>query len=178
VVAHFSFPPHLIPLVEIVRGEQTADETVQTVYEVVESAGKNPILLKKEATGFVMNRMQLALIQEALAIVDEGIASAQDVDIAVKESFGRRFGVAGPLEMVEIMDGWDAFLRVLKYILPALNRSTEPPPILYRMVEEDKLGAKWGKEGFYDWTPEAVEAWSQQLERYLAEFLAPDETEQ
>jgi 3-hydroxybutyryl-CoA dehydrogenase len=176
VVAHFSYPPHLIPLVEIVRGERTSDETVQVIYDVVKSAGKHPIILQKEATGFVMNRMQFALIHEALSIVDQGIASAQDVDIAVKESFGRRFGVAGPLEMVEIMDGWDALLRAMKYMLPELDRSSEPPQLLEEMVQQGKLGAKWGADGFYEWTPESTATWSRRLESYLAGFLRSDDT--
>jgi 3-hydroxybutyryl-CoA dehydrogenase len=101
VVAHFFYPPPLMPLVEVVRGSQTTDETVQAVYRTLQAAGKSPIIIQKEAMGFLANRLQLALLREALYIVEQGIASAQDVDTAVYQSFGRRLAVAGPLQMGE-----------------------------------------------------------------------------
>lgn len=174
LVAHFVYPPHLMPLVEIVRSPATSEETVQAVCGVLRAAGKHPVILQKEAIGFIINRLQIALFHEALTIVDRGIASAQDVDIAVKESFGRRMAVAGPFEMIEIMDGWDALLKVMNYILPDLNASREPTSLIRKMVKEGKLGAKRGSDGFYEWPPEAADAWSEKLESFLAEFARRD----
>jgi len=110
LVAHFFYPPHLIPLVEIVPSPQTLESAGETAYRLIKAIGKVPILVRKEAVGFVANRLQLALMREALHIVDEGIASPEDVDLAVKSSFGRRLAVAGPLELREIQSGWDSTL--------------------------------------------------------------------
>ena len=170
LVAHFSYPPHLIPLVEIVRGELTSDETVNAVYKAVKKAGKSPIVVQKEAMGFIINRMQAALQREALYIVAQGIASAQDVDTAVKESFGRRLGVVGPIEMVEVQDGWDVTRQIHEYILPDLDASREPSPLILEMIARGEIGPKAGK-GFYEWTAESVEAWNSRLSTALAGFL-------
>ena len=106
VVANWWNPPNLLPLVEIVGGPQTSDETVDLTKGILESIGKTPITLHKESLGFIGNRMQFALLREALSIVDKGIASAADVDTVVKTGFGRRLAVAGPLEVFDIA-GWD-----------------------------------------------------------------------
>jgi 3-hydroxybutyryl-CoA dehydrogenase len=172
IVAHFMYPPHLMPLVEVVPAEGTSDETVDCVVDLIEALDKHPVLVQKEVVGFIVNRIQMALVHEALSIVDEGIASPQDVDLAVKESFGRRLAVAGPVEMIEIMDGWDQLLQVMNYILPHLNRSREAPSVITEMVKEGRLGAKKGSDGFYEWTPESAETWSKQLDRFLAGFLS------
>ena len=173
LVAHFSYPPHLIPLVEIVRGELTSDETVNAVYKAVKKAGKSPIVVQKEAMGFIINRMQAALQREALYIVAQGIASAQDVDTAVKESFGRRLGVVGPIEMVEVQDGWDVTRQIHEYILPDLDASREPSPLILEMIARGEIGPKAGK-GFYEWTAESVEAWNSRLSTALAGFLVSE----
>jgi 3-hydroxybutyryl-CoA dehydrogenase len=173
LVAHFSYPPHLIPLVEIVRGAATSDETVERVRTAVERAGKQPIVLQKEATGFIINRMQAALQREALRIVADGIATAQDVDTAVTASFGRRLGVVGPLEMVEVQDGWDITRQIHEYILPYLDASAEPSPLILERMERGEIGPKSGR-GFYSWTPASVDAWNRQLNEALIRFLLPD----
>ena len=173
LVAHFSYPPHLIPLVEIVRGRETTDETVNSVYDAVARAGKSPIILQREATGFIINRMQAALQREALNIVAQGIASAQDVDAAVKASFGRRLGVAGPIEMVEVQDGWDITRQIHDYILPYLDTSTSASPMILDQVALGQLGPKTGR-GFYEWTQDKVDAWNRALNEALIRFLVAD----
>ena len=95
VVANWWNPAHLLPLVEVVRGPDTSDETIEITKSVLEGIGKRPVVLQKESLGFIGNRMQFALLREALAVVDKGIASAEDVDTVVKTGFGRRLAVAG-----------------------------------------------------------------------------------
>lgn len=170
LVAHFSYPPHLIPLVEIVRGEGTSDATVTAVYDAVKRAGKSPIIIQKEVMGFIINRLQVALQREALHLVARGVATAQDVDIAVKQSFGRRLGVVGPIEMVEVQDGWDITRQIHEYILPDLDDSKSPSPAILERVQQKELGPKTGR-GFYNWTPETVQAWTRRLNAALARFL-------
>jgi len=105
VGTHFWNPPYLLPLVEVVRGDQTSDETVAITCQIMERIGKSPVVVHKDVPGFVGNRLQLALLREALAIVEQGIASAADVDTVVKTGFGRRLAVIGPLETADL-GGW------------------------------------------------------------------------
>ena len=170
LVVHFSFPPPLIPLVEIVRSEATADDVVEAVYDILKAAGKSPIVVQKEAVGFIINRIQAAILREALSIVEQGIATAQDVDIAVKESFGRRLAVAGPIEMIEMQNGWDVAWEIGRQIFPELDVSCEPPPVIQEKIDRGELGFKTGK-GFYEWTPESADAWRKGLINALASFM-------
>ena len=162
LVAHYFNPPYLMPLVEIVRGEQTSEDTVQAVYRLMEGVGKRPIICQKEALGFIANRLQLVLWREAFNIVQRGIASPQDVDKAVRNSFGRRLGIAGPFEIFEHNDGYDLTLQCEKYMLPDMDTSPDPYPLLLEKVAKGELGAKSGK-GFYEWTPEFTQAWRRKM---------------
>ena len=162
LVAHYFNPPYLMPLVEIVRGKETSDVTVEVVYNLMNSIGKSPIICQKEAPGFIANRLQLVLWREAFNIVQRGIASPKDVDLAVKNSFGRRLGMVGPFELYEYIDGYDLTLQCEKYMLPDMDTSNQSYPLLLEKVERGELGAKTGK-GFYEWTPEFTEAWRKKV---------------
>ena len=170
VGTHYFYPPHLIPLVEIARGELTSDATVETVYELLKATGKSPVIVQKEAPGLIANRLQGALFREALYIVQRGIATPQDVDIAVKTSFGRRLAFAGPFEMMEVQGDYEVMLKIYSRMVSDLSSSTEPPPVLIDKVKRGELGAKTGK-GFYEWTPESLEGWKKELTEFLAKFL-------
>jgi 3-hydroxybutyryl-CoA dehydrogenase len=102
VVANWWNPPYLLPLVEVVRGPDTSDDTIETTRALLTKAGKRPVVLQKESLGFIGNRMQFALLREAVSIVERGIASPEDVDAVVTNSFGRRLAVAGPLEVFDL----------------------------------------------------------------------------
>ncbi len=166
IVAHYFNPPHLLPLVEWVRGELTSDETVATMRALSEGIGKSPAVVQREAPGFVGNRLQMALLREALAIVDAGIARPQDVDTIIRTSFGRRLAVAGVFEVFEAA-GWDLTLAVADQLFPAIDRSPEPPPSLREKVARGELGLKTGR-GFYDWTPESASALRNRISNALA----------
>ncbi len=166
LVAHYFNPPHLLPLVELVRGEQTSDETIETMRALYRGIGKSPAVVQREAPGFVGNRLQMALLREALAIVDAGIATPEDVDMIIKTSFGRRLAVAGVFEVFEAA-GWDLTLAVAEQLFPAIDRSTEPPASLREKVARGELGLKTGK-GFYEWTPDEATALRQRIGDGLA----------
>jgi len=168
LVAHYFYPPSLLPLVEVVRSEFTSDETVEAVVGLLRAAGKSPIVIQKEAFGFIANRLQFALQREALYIVEQGIATPQDVDIAVKDGFGRRLAVAGPFEIAEPI-GWDLELQIQRYLLPYLAHSIEPSPLLVEKVERGELGVKTG-QGFYTWAPESAEAWREKMVAVLVQL--------
>ena len=169
LIAHYFNPPYLMPLVEIVRGQSTSDDSINIVYNLMKDMGKSPIICQKEALGFIANRLQLVLWREAFNIVQRGIASPQDVDLAVKNSFGRRLGTVGPFELYEYIDGYDLTLQCEKYILPDMDTSNEPYPLLLEKIKKGELGAKTGK-GFYDWTPEFTEAWRKKIIKTLVHY--------
>jgi len=173
LIAHYFNPPYLMPLVEIVRGEGTSDAVVNTIFDLYKNMKKRPIICQKEALGFIVNRLQLALWREAFSIVQRGIASPQDVDRAVKDSFGRRLGMVGPFELYEYIDGYDLTLQCEKYILPDIDTSNTSYPLLLEKVEKGELGAKTGK-GFYEWTPEFTEKWRRRILKGLVEFAKND----
>lgn len=173
LVAHYFNPPFLMPLVEIVRGEHTSDDVVNTIFNLYLDMHKRPIICQKEALGFIVNRLQLALWREAFSIVQRGIASPQDVDRAVKDSFGRRLGMVGPFELYEYIDGYDLTLQCEKYILPDMDTSNTPYPLLLDKVEKGELGAKTGK-GFYEWTPDFTEKWRENILKGLVEYAKRD----
>jgi 3-hydroxybutyryl-CoA dehydrogenase len=154
LVAHYFNPPYLLPLVEIVRHKETSEETVQTMFGLLRKIGKTPVIVQKEVPGFVGNRLQAALFREAMAIVRDGIATPEDVDIVVKNGFGRRLAAAGVFEIWEIA-GWDLIAAICSNLFPNLDASTEIPPLLAGMVARGELGTKAGR-GFYEWTPEST----------------------
>lgn len=168
---HYFYPPSLLPLVEVVRGPDTSEETVDTVLGLLRRVGKRPIVVQKEALGFIANRLQFALQREALYIVEQGIADPEDVDRAVKDGFGRRLAVAGPFEIAEPI-GWDLEIRIQRILFPDLCASPEPSPLVVEKVERGELGVKTGR-GFYEWTEESAEAWRQQMAEALREQGTP-----
>ena len=176
VVAHFWNPPHLVPLVEVVPGKHTASETVETTWKLMELIGKKPVALKREALGFIGNRLQLALLREALYIVEQGIATAEAVDTTVKYSLGRRLGITGPLESADL-GGLDIFYNISSYLLKDLCNSPEVPSLLVDAKIKGNLGSKTG-QGLYDWTDaERLNALKKTRESNLIEWLQKDQTQ-
>lgn len=169
VGTHFWNPGHLIPLVEVVKSDASSDEVANTVMEVLRSAGKKPVLCKKDVPGFIANRMQHALWREAISIVENGIADAATVDEAVKYSFGLRLPQLAPMENADMV-GTDLTYNIHEYILKDLEDSHEPSPLLTKLKEEGKIGFKTG-EGFQKWTPEQVAKSNADLNEYLIRML-------
>ena len=169
VGTHFWNPPYLIPLVEVVKGNETSDETMEMTMAVLKKTGKHPIRVKKDVPGFVANRLQHALWREAISIVEKDIADAATVDEAVKLSFGLRLPVLGPMENADMV-GTDLTLSIHNYILKHLESSGEASPILKSKVENSELGFKSGK-GFQEWTPEQIANSRKQLSEYLIKVI-------
>jgi 3-hydroxybutyryl-CoA dehydrogenase len=172
LVAHYFNPPHLLPLVELVRGPETSDQTLETMHALYTRIGKRPALIQWEAPGFVANRLQMALLREALHIVEAGIATPQDIDLVMRSSIGRRWSVAGAFELLELI-GADLGLAVASEIMPDLESRPAPPALLLTQVASGNLGVKTGR-GFYDWTPETAEALRLRVAHALLEIAAWD----
>ena len=126
---HFWMPAHLIPIVEVVGGERTKPEVVKICCELLAEAGKKPVIVRKDVAGFIGNRMQHALVREAISIVEQGIASAEDVDAVARLSFGLRLPVTGPLEAMDLA-GLDLVLDIQSYLLKSLSCDKEPARLL------------------------------------------------
>ncbi|MEI9477989.1 MAG: 3-hydroxyacyl-CoA dehydrogenase family protein [Deltaproteobacteria bacterium] len=166
---HFWFPPYLMPLVEVVKGKDTSDEVMELTYQFMKKAGKYPIKCMKDVPGFVANRLQHALWREAISIVEHGIADAATVDAAIKQSFGIRLAVLGPMENSD-MAGLDLILAIHDTVLKDLDASPNPSPLLKEKVKKGELGFKSGK-GFYDkWTPEEMKRVRENLLKYLIDY--------
>ena len=166
VVANWWNPPFLLPLIEVVRGPETSDETIATTAGLFTRLGKRPVVLQKESLGFIGNRMQFALLREAISIVQQGIATPQDVDEVVKTSFGRRLAVAGPFEVFDLA-GWDTISHIIDQLFPVIESSPDSPALIEDKVKRGELGVKSGL-GFYPWTDEDVTAFRGKIGRALA----------
>jgi 3-hydroxybutyryl-CoA dehydrogenase len=151
--------------VEIVIGEKTDHLLAEQVYTLYKSIHKKPVLVKRDIPGFLANRIQHALMREALALVDAGIATPDDIDDAVRYSFGFRYAAVGPMTQKEI-SGWDGMANAAKEIYPSLSNIDAIPPSLAKLMAEGKTGIKAG-EGFRKWSPEESKATNAQYTRRL-----------
>ena len=147
---HWWNPPIIIPAIEVIKGQQTSEETLAITKALVKRIKKIPVVVKKDVPGFLGNRMQYALMREAIALLNDGVASAEDIDMMVKAGIGFKFPVMGPLETID-MAGLDIFNRVGQYLYGKLDQSSEVPAVVKGKVERNELGLKTGK-GFYDYT--------------------------
>jgi 3-hydroxybutyryl-CoA dehydrogenase len=145
---HFFNPPHVMKLIEIVRGERTSDDTVAQVREVAEKMGKTPIIVR-DSPGFATSRLGVAIGLEAMRMLEEGVASAEDIDRAMELGYNHPMG---PLRLTDLV-GLDVRLGIAEYLASTLGPRFEPPQILRDKVAQGKLGKKTG-EGFYLWPAE------------------------
>lgn len=175
VGTHFWNPPYLIPLVEVIKGRDTSDETLDLTYDFLKKAGKHPVKCLKDVPGFIANRLQHALWREAISIVENGIADAATVDEAIKYGFAVRLPVLGPLENADMV-GLDLTLAIHDYVLKAIESRPGPSPLLIEKVQKGELGFKSGK-GFYDWTPEEAQQSRQRLTQYLLQWQKQQKTD-
>jgi len=150
VTTHWFNPPHIVPTVEVVRSPWTGDETFETTYSLLVQIKKRPVRILKETPGFLINRIQMAMVREILDLYDKGVATAEDIDRAVKGSIGFRLASIGPLLTMDL-GGLKLWLRVCENLFPEIRSSTNPPEALVRLTEKGCDGIKTGK-GFYDYT--------------------------
>jgi 3-hydroxybutyryl-CoA dehydrogenase/5-formyl-3-hydroxy-2-methylpyridine 4-carboxylate dehydrogenase len=154
VVMHWSNPPHLIPMIEVVPGEKTSKAAVDGTMAVIEDIGYYPCLLKKEVPGFVENRVLYAIMRECLALVDEGVIDREELDLNVKWGIGYKLAVIPPMQLLD-MAGMDIYTMVASYLNPDLSNATEVSPTIRGLVEQGRLGMKT-KGGLFDYTDEEV----------------------
>ena len=174
LVAHYFNPPHLLPVVEIVPHAGTAADVVARVRTLYEALGKRPVVLQREIAGFIANRLQQALLREAVALVEGGVASAADVDAVVSGSFGRRLAVAGPFEVSDLA-GLDVIAAIARELWPGLAAGGIAD-LLAAPAAAGHYGAKTGR-GFGDWPPARVDAAKARIATALAAIATLPDTE-
>lgn len=168
---HFFMPAHLVPAVEVIRSEHSDEAVAQAVSDIMRAVRKKPVQVKKDVPGFLANRIQHALMREAIALVDEGFASPEDVDTAVRYGFGFRYIAAGPLLQKDLA-GIDIHCAAAASIYPALANNTEPSPVMKNLVANGDYGVKSpSKKGFYQWDDASIAREQARYEVALAKAM-------
>lgn len=164
---HWLNPPHLLPLCEIIAGEKTSPENVQKMRTLVEGLGKQPVVVA-DINGFIINRIQFAVLREALHIVDIGAATIEDVDTVLKAGMGLRYAALGPFGVADF-GGLDTFDHINSYLNAELDDSKVGNKRLHEMVEAGKLGVKSG-QGFYDYSGDKADEAIRERDRLYIEL--------
>ncbi|WP_050183235.1 3-hydroxyacyl-CoA dehydrogenase family protein [Domibacillus robiginosus] len=172
LVTHFWNPGHLIPLVEVIKGTQTSDETAERALLLLHAMNKEPIIVKKDILGSIGNRLQYALFREAQFILEQGAADMEDIDKAAQYSIGRRLGVTGPFMSAD-MGGLDVFDSISTYLFPDLSKSDKSFPAMRNLVDTGRYGQKNGS-GFYEWPEEMSQEMNKKREQELIDWLKKD----
>ena len=171
---HWWNPPHMIPLVEVVKTEWTDPDLAIAMHDLLASAGKTPVIVEKDVPGFIGNRLQHALWREAISLVENGICSAKAVDDVVKASFGRRLAVLGPLENADLV-GVELTQDIHAQVLFDLETRGDPSPYLQTLMDEGRSGMAAGA-GFMDWKDGDLAATKERVADHLRklEAILPD----
>ncbi|AGN01239.1 3-hydroxyacyl-CoA dehydrogenase [Salinarchaeum sp. Harcht-Bsk1] len=166
---HWFNPPHLVPLVEVVKGSATTDAAAQRIRALLEDADKTPIVVQKDVPGFIGNRIQAAMSYEAFSLLARGVATPQDIDRAVKAGFGFRLPIMGIFEKMD-QSGLAIHHEVEKRLMGDLDRGTDPNPVIEELLEEGYTGTETGK-GIYDWTDVDLESVRERRDGALLDML-------
>ncbi len=169
VGCHWWNPPYIMPLVEVIQGENTSPETVQATHGFLKTLGKEPIDVKKEVPGFIWNRLQIAVIREALHLLEEGVASVKDIDRAVKKGYALRSLVVGPFETMDL-SSLNLFRAVSANLNPNLSNASEPSRLFEEKIKRGELGVAAGR-GFYDYAGRSREEVIRERDRQLMALI-------
>ena len=169
LTAHFWYPGHLVPLVEVVMSAQSSYDMAVDVRNELNSWGKAAVIVKRDQPGQLANRILQAIMREAIDIVATGLATPEDVDTAIKMGMGIRFPAWGVLEHTDAV-GVDLVYSTQSTVLPDLNNAPGPNPYLTKLKEEGNLGVKTGK-GFYDWSVKDIKALESKRNHFIMEAL-------
>jgi len=170
---HWWYPPYLLAPVEVVRGDATADETVERLRSFVETVDRDPILVERDVPGFVWNRVQMAVVRECLHIVEEGVASVDDVNRAIRDGYATRTAAIGPFETMDIA-GLDLFETVAENLYPELATDDRPQEQLAARVRDGRTGIDAGA-GFFEYDGPPAEVTRRRDESVAAIRRALDE---
>jgi len=153
---HWSNPPHIIPMIEVIAGEKTAPQTVATIRDLIRSIGLLPVVVKKDVPGFVENRVLYALLREAVDLVERGVIDPEDLDTCVSWGIGYKIAVIGPMALLD-MAGLDIYKSVSSFLNADLSNRDDVAPMVLEKTNASKFGIKSG-EGMFSYTPEQTKA--------------------
>ena len=168
VVTHWFNPPHLVPVVEVVPGPETSESVIAATLELHNRIGKEAVRVNREVDGFLVNRVQIAMIREVWDLYEQGVASAEDIDRAIRGSLGFRLSVCGPLSVCDF-GGLDIWSAVYERLAPELRRDTVVPAWMSDLVESGRCGASSGR-GIHEYTPASVEEQSQERDELMIQL--------
>lgn len=163
---HWLNPPELVELVEVVGTEATEPAILETLRDWMSELGKAPVVVRRDLPGFLVNRLQYALLREAWALVEDGVCSLEDLDRVLTHGLGARWAAVGPIRTMDL-GGLDVFLAVGRNLLPELSTAKEPPAFLADAVSAGALGCKNGRGLFGAYSPEDLAALTALRERVL-----------
>jgi 5-formyl-3-hydroxy-2-methylpyridine 4-carboxylic acid 5-dehydrogenase len=149
---HWSNPPHIIPMIEVISGAKTAPETAKAIVDLIESLGLLPVVINKDVAGFVENRILYALLREAIDLVEEGVIAPEALDTCVSWGIGYKLSVIGPMALLDVA-GLDIYHSVASFLNQELSTRADIAPFITKRVQEKRLGLKTGS-GVYAYTPE------------------------
>ncbi|MBN36726.1 MAG: hypothetical protein CMM46_18480 [Rhodospirillaceae bacterium] len=172
VAMHFVYPAQLMPLVEVCGGPQTLPEVVTWACDFLTSIGRTPALMNKDVDGFIVNRLQFAVLREAWSMRANGIASAEAIDNSFKMTLGRLYSDTGPIESAEL-GGLDILHTFAEFLFPAIDDSKTPPEALTELVRAGNHGLKSGK-GIYGWSERDGQALAARRADRLFQHMAED----
>jgi len=155
IVTHWFNPPHVIPVVEVVGGERTSESTVVTALATLDSIGKTAVRIDKELAGFLVNRVQVAMFREVFDLLDRGVATASEIDRAIRGSMGLRLAALGPLAIIDHA-GWDISAATFANLIPDMQSDTRIPDVIQQMLDRGQLGTKSG-QGVYEYPAETID---------------------
>jgi 3-hydroxybutyryl-CoA dehydrogenase/5-formyl-3-hydroxy-2-methylpyridine 4-carboxylate dehydrogenase len=153
---HWSNPPHVIPMVEVIAGNHTSSATVEMTKQVIADLGLHPVVVRKDVPGFVHNRVLYAILRECVSLVEKGVISPEELDTCFKWSLGLKLAVIGPMELLDVA-GLDIYEAVAGYLNADLDNAAGVPAYITTRTRDKQLGMKSGR-GIYEYTPERIQA--------------------
>jgi len=169
LVTHWFNPPHVVPVVEVVPGERTSADVVQASCDFLARIGKLPVRVNMEIPGFIVNRIQMAMCREIWDLLDRGVASAEEIDRAVRGSMGLRLAALGPLAISDFA-GWDVTAKVYQNLIPHLRSDSELPGRIGQLIADGHFGAKSG-QGVFDYPSDCLEQRIAERDRTYLELI-------
>ena len=172
---HFLMPAQFVPLVEVIGSEHTDPKLIERICELMRRLGKRPVRVKRDLIGFLVNRIQSALMREAISLIEKGVASPEDIDAAVRYGFGFRYAACGPITQKE-HSGWDISCKLYRAVFPTLCNDDKPSPLIEQMIADGHYGMKAG-QGFMQWDDAGIAREKARYEKALRAALAILETD-
>jgi 3-hydroxybutyryl-CoA dehydrogenase len=157
---HWAEPAHATRFSELIRGEQTSEETLRTAMDMARRLGKEPCVCRQDIPGFIVNRIGYAMYREAFHLIESGVADAATIDCAMRNAMGLWASVCGPMRWIDITGGPELYAKAMQHVIPTLDTSKEVSPVLTELADAGARGTANGR-GFYNYTKEESEFWEQ-----------------